>query len=480
MSLRWKLALAAVLAIALGFWCFSAFELSRLRPRLYEAMEEAMVDEANLLAAWVSADLAAGRDPVPGLASACADAGSRDFGATIYGKPKPGLATLVYLTDDRGRVLLHSRDPGQVGQDYSRWNDVLRTLRGEYGSRSTRLQPDNPRSTMLHVAAPVRVDGRIAGVLTVAKHVDAVSPVLSEARHALMAAALLAAAATASLVVLAGLLVVSPVRRLTAHVQAVKAGARPPLPPLGRSEIGELGRAFDDLAAELDGRAYIERYVQALAHQLKAPLAAVRASAELLGDDLPPADRTRFLANLQAEAGRMQDLIERLLQLAALERREAPLTTETVPLAPLLSGLVMSLDPLAAQRGIRFAVSAPDGMVLTGETFLLRQALANLLHNALDFSPDGAVVELAAEARNGRLLLTVADRGPGIPDYALPRLGERFFSLPRPGSGRKGSGLGLALAHEVIRRHGGSLRHAPRPGGGTLAILDLPALDRPA
>jgi two-component system sensor histidine kinase CreC len=265
-----------------------------------------------------------------------------------------------------------------------------------------------------------------------------------------------------------------PLRRLMEHVAAVKAGGRPPLPPLGSDEMGRLGAAFDDLCASLDGRAYIERYVQTLTHELKSPLAAIRGAAELLDEDLPPDDRRRFLANIRTETGRLQDLAERLLELAALERRSEALRNDTIAAEALIADVVESLHPQTVTKGVAVQVTIHPGIAVRGERFLIRQALANLLQNAIAFSPAGGVITIAAQPQDGRTAISIRDQGPGIPDFAHERIFERFFSLARPDTGRKGTGLGLTFVREVALRHGGTITLANHPDGGTIADLRLP------
>lgn len=117
---------------------------------------------------------------------------------------------------------------------------------------------------------------------------------------------------------------------------------------------------------------------------------------------------------------------------------------------------------------------SPRVRPLRGDAYLLRQALANLLDNAIAFAPAGSTIELGARIADGHLELTVRDRGPGIPDYALARVFDRFYSLPRPSSGRKSSGLGLPFVREVARLHGGTAQLTNRDGGGAEATLRLP------
>jgi two-component system sensor histidine kinase CreC len=103
----------------------------------------------------------------------------------------------------------------------------------------------------------------------------------------------------------------------------------------------------------------------------------------------------------------------------------------------------------------------------------LRQAIANLLDNAIDFSPAGGEIGVALEKQPGNWRLTVRDHGEGAPDYALPRLFERFYSLPRPATGRKSTGLGLPFVREVAQLHGGDAHFANHPQGGAEVTLEI-------
>ena len=191
---------------------------------------------------------------------------------------------------------------------------------------------------------------------------------------------------------------------------------------------------------------------------------------------MPAADRQRFVANIRAQSGRLETMIRKLLALADVEQRQRLEVREPVRLAPLLAQLGSELEPRARQRVVTLRLAAdasPD--LVAGDPFLLRQAIANLLENAIDFAPPDSEVTVRLERRGGALAIAVADHGPGIPDYALPRVFERFYSLPRPHGADKSTGLGLCFAREVATLHHGDVTLANRPGGGALAELTLPA-----
>jgi two-component system sensor histidine kinase CreC len=262
--------------------------------------------------------------------------------------------------------------------------------------------------------------------------------------------------------------------RLTVYAQGVR-DRRPVVPPPSRArEIAALARAFEEMRDALEGRQHAERYTQALAHEVKAPLAAIRGAAELLGEDLPAAQREKFLGNIRSEGARIEQIVDRLLELSSLEARKTLQLTEAIDGAGLMAEAADVLRPACAGAKVTLVVS-PVTATLRGERVLLREALVNLLQNALDFSPAGGTVTLTATFNGGRAVFSVEDQGPGVPDYALPRVFERFYSLPRPGTARKSTGLGLALVHEIAHLHGGDATLANRPGGGAIATLWIPA-----
>jgi two-component system, OmpR family, sensor histidine kinase CreC len=237
--------------------------------------------------------------------------------------------------------------------------------------------------------------------------------------------------------------------------------------------VAELAHAFEEMRDALGGRQQVERYTQLLAHEVKAPLAAIRGAAELLDEDMPAEQRRRFMANIRSESARIEQIIARLLELSSLEARKELGQAEQIGAAALAEEAAVAVRPAFAARGLRLEVLAgPDAV--RGERVLLREALVNLLQNALEFSPPGSAVALSATAEGGCVVFAVEDNGAGVPDYALPRVFERFYSLPRPGGAKKSTGLGLVLVREIAHLHGGEAALENRPEGGARATLRVP------
>lgn len=466
-------AIVAVAAILLG----QVF-LQQVKPGVRQAMEDTLVDTANLLAAQAHDDLVAGTINTGRFAASVRSLTNRDLDAQIWGFSKRDLGMRVYVTDDQGIVRFDSSGQA-VGQDYSRWNDVYLTLRGRYGARSTRSDPADDGSSVMYVAAPIidRSTGadRIVGVLTVAKPNRTMSPFIARSQAIILRWGSVLLGVALGIGLLAAWWLSRQLGALRRYADAVTAGERVTAPDVP-GEFGDLGRALDTMRERLEGKQYVEQYLHALTHELKSPLAAIRGSAELVesgGGSMSDADRSRFLATIRAQGDRLAEMVDKLLALAAVEHRRSIDQPRPVELADVAREAAALIAPKLERRGVTIVVSGADGTA-QGDPFLLRQAVLNLLDNAADFSPDHGSIEVEIRHHDGRWTLTVADRGPGLPDYALGRAFERFYSLPRPGGGSRSSGLGLSFVAQVAALHGGSASLANRPDGGAVATLELP------
>jgi len=260
--------------------------------------------------------------------------------------------------------------------------------------------------------------------------------------------------------------------KLMRYIADVEAGRKVALPALGKSEIGTLGRALEAMRVRLEGKEYVEQLMHTLAHELKSPIAAIQASAELLQEDMPPAERQRFLVSILEQNARQRQLIDKLLALVRVEKQQRLDAPERIALAPLLEQVAQDAAGVLAARDLQLQVHS-GALAVQGDTLLLRQALGNLLDNAAGFAPPGSRIDLLAQQRGACVEISVRDRGEGIPAYAQERLFERFYSLPRPAAG-KSTGLGLPFVREVASLHDGSAEVINHPDGGACARLWLP------
>lgn len=450
--------------------------LAEVKPAVRQAMEDTLVDTANILAELAADDMQQNRIADGNFANRVREYGHRYINAKIWGFRKTSLDYRIYITDLKGIVLFDSTGRA-VGQDYSRRNDVYLTLQGNYGARSTRDIDDDERSTVMHVAAPIINNGKMVGVLTVAKPNNTLQPAISQSESTILRWGGLLLALSLAVGLLVTLWISRSLGALQRYARAVSAGERAQPPNKGASEIVELGRALETMRQKLEGKQYVEQYIHSLTHEMKSPLAAIQGAAELLDEDLPEPQRRRFAHNIRSQSQRLAELIEKMLALAAIEHRQALENIVTVDTGKLLDELVTLLEPRLRQAQATLQIDNASQLPrLRGELFLLRQALLNLLENAIDFAPPASIITVRAEpAGGGMVTLVVADNGPGIPNYALERVFERFYSLPRPHSNEKSTGLGLCFVQQIAQLHHGTITLSNRSNGGTEARLSLPA-----
>lgn len=454
---RLLLAYFAVIALGIGLFLYTAQD--EIRPAVRQASEEALVDTANLLAEVASAHIGETFDPDEDFAHAIKRYQARVLNADIWGQAKLLPDFDVYVTNLTGKVLYHS-DKSQIGEDYSQWRDVHLTLKGEYGARTSGADPSKEAFSTMFVAAPVYRNGDLFGVLTVSQPNEGIQPFLNMANQRLK---------QISVVVLIGAFLIAllmsqwfsrSIARLHDYVDALRQGKRVPLPDITERELKALAQATEAMRKEIDGKAYVEDYIHSLTHELKSPLSAIVGAVEILeGEGLDTAARERFLSNIRSQSRRLQLVIDQLLDLASLEKKNVLENPEPIDLGALISTVIEGKLPQLSAKSIQLFNDVPQSKAnVSGDKFLLEQAFSNLLDNAIDFCPQGGAIRCELTKRGKDLVWSIENDGEPVPGYALDKVFDRFFSLARPASGERSSGLGLSFVRQVVSLHRGSVR----------------------
>ncbi len=484
--------------ILLGYFlivgCAGVFILKtvvdQLQPVVRETIEEVMVDTVHLLAEIAAQDFVDNQFSNERFGAAVDSYVKRDVKIKIWHFDKTKLDFEIYLTDQKGKVIFDSSGKW-LGQDFSNWRNVNLSLRGRYGARSTREVPGDDSSSVYHVSAPIqlKVDSNgqspIVGTVTIAKPVNSVDPIIEKARRmVLFQGSLLIMAA-----LITGLLITwrlqLGIKKLLNFAEQAAQGETTPTPKIRTTELNWLANAMARMRDELRGKRYMEHYTQGLAHELKSPLSAIAASNELLSDpELPDQDRQRFIQLNTEQISKMRYSIDQMLAAARIEHLQTPENMLAVNTLNLLDECISEARAVANSKQISLINKTVNvrgqEIIVYADSALLKLALANLISNAIDFSPTQSTTFLLVRQVHENVIFEVQDQGTGIPDFAQDKIYERFFSLPRP-DGRKGSGLGLSLAAQVAKLHGGTLTvvNHSLPGQATGCLAQLSIRSKP-
>jgi heavy metal sensor kinase len=397
-----------------------------------------------------------------------------DQSATVLSGGRPASQVL----GPGGRVLLAFGDP--VSRRPMLAPDEIRAARaGRVTARTRRLDGASFRV----VATAVRR----RGARRVVAAAESLAPVERASHRALVLLVLafpiaLAAAAAGGWWLARRAL--GPLDRLTASAEAIGPGAlaaRVPVPGT-RDEVERLARTLNTMLDRLErGAADQRRLVADASHELRSPLAAMRAELDvsLRADTLDPAARA-VLESAREEVDRMSRTVDDLLTLARVDEHGAGPARAPVDLALVAARGAEGLAATARRRGVELTTQAAPAFAL-GDAEQLGHVVRNLVDNAIGFSPPGGRVRVASWQRDGAAGVSVEDDGPGVPPGERERIFERFYRLDRARSRHTGgSGLGLAIAAELAAAHAGRIEVESRPSGGSRFSLILPAAPTPA
>ena len=471
MSLNLRIFLAYFLIVGVGAYLLLNVFMSELKPGMRQSTEDTLVDMSNLLAEVVSREFNHNANSLQNFSDAMNKFLQRSSKAKISSITKKASEIRIYITDGNGIVRYDSAN-SDVGKDYSRWNDVYLTLRGQYGARSTKSDPNNEFSTVMHVGAPIMHNNNIVGVLTVAKPNFSVQPFINMAKKNIQNRGLLLVIISLIAALMLSFWLTRSIRKLVTYAHNISLGKAVEVPKLSETELSKLATAIDNMRRELEGKDYVEKYVHALTHELKSPVSAIKGASEILTPTMPASDQTKFIGNIQHEVERIDEMINRLLALVTIENKQQLENSEDFDLIAMVKDVVSTKQLQLAKRSLVIETDMPSTLLITGDRFLLAQAIDNIIQNAIEFSLEQGVIKLSISAKP-KVSIVVEDQGLGIPSYALEKIFDRFYSLARPSSQKKSSGLGLCFVKQIAELHQGSISLENSNTKGVIAKLTL-------
>ena len=225
------------------------------------------------------------------------------------------------------------------------------------------------------------------------------------------------------------------------------------------NQFNKLARTIKDARADVELKDDVEQYIDTLAHELRTPITGIQLTAENLLSPMSDAQRKRFVENILESNKHMELLVNRLLDLSRIERREMLKNVETLNIKEVINTVLKAPSRVKtlSDKDLKIDIQISSKATLKAEKILLEQAIGNIINNALDFSPSAGTISIKSSQTNAAISIIVLDDGPGIPPHVINKLFTRFFSVSRPDTGVRGNGLGLRFVRKIMKLHGGEV-----------------------
>ncbi|MEA1830893.1 stimulus-sensing domain-containing protein [Methylobacterium durans] len=372
------------------------------------------------------------------------------------------------LVGDRSRV------QEEVGPQNGRSLREVQAALG--GGRGNIVRRNELGETIVSVAVPILRAGSVRGALMLSTQGDAIDRVIASERFGLLQVFLVAAVVMVVLSILLAGAIAGPVRRLADAAEKVRMGikSRQEIPDFTyrTDEIGHLSGALRDMTQALYRRIdAIESFAADVSHELKNPLTSLRSAVETLPLAKTDESRGRLMEIIQHDVKRLDRLISDIADASRLDAELARAEAKRVDMRKLLNTVVSVANERRRPRDalIQLDVEAlpadhENPFTIIGHDSRLGQVVNNLLDNARSFSPSDAKVRVALRRVRNEVEMICEDEGPGIPEHAIERIFERFYTdRPEQGFGQN-SGLGLSISRQIVQAHRGTIRAENRPG----------------
>ena len=384
----------------------------------------------------------------------------------------------ILVTNSTGRVLYDTRETGSAVGYLALYTEIVRALQG-YDAFSCTYQRGAFRS---RASSPVMYQSQVIGAVYAYEYDTEQAALLSGLQETLLRLSAMAGVLVLLLSLVLSKALTHKIGLLLTAIRQVREGSYSHRADIrGRDEIAQIGYEFNSLTDRLQTtEAARRRFVSDASHELKTPLAAIRLLSDsiLQTDNIDPETTKEFVSDIGREAERLSRITEDLLRLTRLDSGVLD-PPAAVNLLPVLEQVMRMMSLVAQEKGVDLTYSAGEDCVVLATRDEIHQVIYNLVDNAVKYSAIGGTVQVSLGREGDQAVLAVADNGAGIPEADLPRIFERFYRVDKARSrAAGGTGLGLSIVSDTVKRRGGVVEAANRPGGGAVFTVRWPLLER--
>ena len=338
----------------------------------------------------------------------------------------------------------------------------------------------NRETEVVYAAAAIfNEENEPIGAVLLSQEASDVFDSLESIRRTILLHISLAGVLVCVLVFFASQLLIGPLKGVLRVVQRMAEGhLNQRIHVKGLDEYSQLGAAFNNMSEKLEQvEKAREEFVSNVSHELKTPLSSIKVLSEsiLLQEDTPIETYREFLQDITSEVDRMTIIVNDLLELVKLDRREHGFHASTVEVNRLVEDILRRLSPLAEQKRIVLLFEDVRQVVLDADEVKLSLAISNIVENGIKYTPNGGTVKVIVDADHQNAFITIQDTGIGIPEEEQMKIFNRFYRVDKTRDrGTGGTGLGLAISHAAILLHNGSLRLTSKLDEGSVFVIRLP------
>ncbi len=383
----------------------------------------------------------------------------------------------ILLLNTDGLVLLDTHDD-LSGENYSRIPEVKQALQGVSISEIYNISSTGEK--VLYTAIPILDRDGVIGAVFMSTSADHIFDKVSNTLRNLMILSMVGLAITAVIGFAFADILSSPIENITEYVRDITKGVHDQrIQVVGNDEIANLCNAFNSMAAKLDQvDDQRKMFVSNVSHELRTPMASVKILCEslLANDHWEEAVYREFLTDINDEVNRLNNIIDSLLYLVNLEKKELELTYEVTYVNYLVLNVIKRLKPLANKKALEIKFHAEEKIQMDADREKIQQCLFNIVGNAIKYTPEGGQIDVYLKIdRLGNVVIEVQDTGIGIPEERVNHIFDRFYRVDEARNRKTGgTGLGLSIAQQIIHLHQGLIYAESKVNEGTKFTIMLP------